>query len=175
VIEISTSTAVLWLLPDDAAGIPPLAKQLAEDYRVVTLAASATDARVVAAVSPPLEQFVLIGQSSSAEAALALARAMGEACAALILIAPVLTPVPPAEAAPDMPILLLLGTDDARVPPSAAAALCAALPRAHPILIYGAGHALDRERVDAVAAVMRDFVARREKFIVRDASDVLYP
>ena len=55
------------------------------------------------------------------------------------------------------------------------AALCAALPRAHPILIYGAGHALDRERVEAVAAVMRDFIARRDKFIVRDASDLLYP
>ena len=108
-------------------------------------------------------------------AALALARTAGEACAALILIAPALAPLPPAEAAPDIPMLLLIGTDDTRVPPSAAAALCAALPRAHPILIFGAGHALDRERVEAVAAVMGDFIARRDKFIVRDASDVLYP
>jgi len=37
------------------------------------------------------------------------------------------------------------------------------------------GHALDRYRVEAVAAVMRDFIARRDKFIVRDASGVLYP
>jgi hypothetical protein len=65
--------------------------------------------------------------------------------------------------------------NDARVPPSTAAELCASLPRAHPILIYGAGQALDRDRVEAVTAVMRDFIVRREKFIVRDASDVLYP
>ncbi len=173
--DVCTGVAALWLLPDDAADVSPLAVRLAQDHRVVTLAASSTDVRAVAAVSPQLGQFVLIGQSSGAEAALALARAMGEACAALILIAPVLAPLPPAEGAPDMPILLLLGTEDTRVPPSAAAALCAALPRAHPIFIYGAGHALDRERVEAVAAVVRDFIARRDKFIVRDASDLLYP
>jgi pimeloyl-ACP methyl ester carboxylesterase len=167
--------AVLWLLPDGAADVSPLAERLAQDHRVVTLAASSANSRALAAVSPQLDQFVLIGQSSGAGAALELARATGEACAALILIAPVLAPLPPADADPDMPILLLLGTDDARVPPSAAAALCAALPRAHPILIYGAGHALDRDRVEAVAAVMRDFIAQREKFIVRDTSDLLYP
>ncbi len=173
--EVGTGPAVLWLLPDNAAGVSPLAVRLAQDHRVVTLAASSTDARALAAVSPQLEQFVLIGQSSGAAAALALARTMGEACTALILLAPVLVPLPAAEAAPDMPILLLFGTEDARVPPSAAAPLCAALPRAHPVLIYGAGHALDRDRVEAVAAVARDFIARREDFIVRDVSDVLYP
>jgi pimeloyl-ACP methyl ester carboxylesterase len=171
----SLKEAVLWLLPDDAAEGSPLAGQLAQDNRVVLLAASSTDARVVAAVSPELGQFVLIGQSNGAAAALALARAAGEACSALILIAPVLATLPPAAEAPDIPILLLLGTDDARVPPSAAAGLCAALPRAHPILIYGAGNALDRERVEAVAAVVRDFIARRDDFVVRDASDLLYP
>jgi pimeloyl-ACP methyl ester carboxylesterase len=166
---------VLWLLPDGAAGVSPVAEQLSQDHRVVTLAASSTDARVLATVSPALSGFVLIGQSSGAEAALMLARAMGEACAALILIAPVLAPLPAPDAAPDIPILLLLGMDDARVPPSSADALCAALPRAHPILIYGAGHALDRERVEAVTSVMRDFIARRDEFIVRDTSDLLYP
>src|ERR1700735_1233590 len=173
--EVGTGPAVLWLLPDNAAGVSPLAVRLAQDHRVVTLAASSTDARALAAVSPQLEQFVLIGQSSGAAAALSLARTMGEACIALVLLAPVLAPLPAAESAPDMPILLLLGTDDARVPPSAAAALCAALPRAHPILIYDAGHALDRDRVEAGAAVISDFIARREKFVVRDVSDLLYP
>jgi pimeloyl-ACP methyl ester carboxylesterase len=175
VTEVGTGPAVLWLLPDGAAHFSPLAERLADDHRVVTLAASSPDARALAAVSPPLGEFVLIGQSSGAAAALGLARATDEACTALILIAPVLAPLPLADAAPDMPILLLLGMDDARVPPSDVAALCAALPRAHPILIYGAGHALDRDRVDAVAAVMRDFIARRDKFIVRDASNLLYP
>lgn len=163
-----SSPAVLWLLPDDAAGVSPLAENIARDHRVVKRSASST-------LSRELGEFVLIGQSIGAAAALALARASGEACTALILLAPVLAPLPPAEAAPDIPILLLLGTEDVRVPPSAAAALCAALPRAHPILIYGAGHALDRDRVEAVTAVMRDFIRRRDKFIVRDASDLLYP
>lgn len=167
--------AVLWLLPADAAGASPLADRLAQDHRVVKLTAATADSRAVAAVSPPLGQFVLIGQSSGAAAALTLAGAMGEACAALVLLAPELTPLPAPQAAPDIPILLLLGTDDTRVPPSAAAALCAALPRAHPIMIYAAGHALDRDRVEAVAAIVIDFIARPDKFIVRDASDVIYP
>lgn len=163
-----SSPAVVWLLPDDVAGVSPLAERLAQDHRVVTVAASST-------LSRELGEFVLIGQSSGAAAALALARATGDACAALILLAPVFAPAPSVETAPDIPMLLLLGTEDTRVPPSTAAALCARWPRAHPILVYGAGHALDRDRVEAVTAVMRDFIARRDKFIVRDASDLLYP
>jgi pimeloyl-ACP methyl ester carboxylesterase len=166
--------AVLWLLPNDATAGSPLAERLAQGHRVVTLAASSADARAVAEVSPPLAQFVLIGQSSGAVAALALARAAGDACTALVLIAPILAQ-PAADAAPDIPTLLLLGTDDQAVPPSAAAAICAAVPRAIPILIYGAGHALDRERVEAVDAAIRDFIARPDKFIVRAESDLLYP
>lgn len=173
--DAGAGPAVVWLLPGDSAGVSPLAERLAADHRVVSLAASSADARALAAVSPPLGEFVLIGQSSGAEAALALARAAGEACAALILLAPVLAPLPPVEAAPDIPMLVLLGTEDARVPPRAAAVLCTALPRAHPILIYGAGHALDRDRVEAVSAVTRDFIARRDEFVVRDASDLVYP
>lgn len=164
----SSGSALVWLLPDDAAGPSPLADLLAADHRVVTLNASSP-------LSPGIGQFVLIGQTTSTPAALELARSAGEACTALVLMAPVLVPLPSPESAPDMPILLLIGTDDTRVPPSAADALCTALPRAHPILVYGAGHALDRERVEAVAAVINDFVARGDKFIVRDASDVLYP
>ena len=171
----STPAAVLWLHSGDAAGVSPLAERVAREHRVVTLAASSADARAVAAVSPPLAEFVLIGQSDDAASALALARTMGEACTALILIAPALAPLPDPADAPDIPTLLLLGTDDSRVPPSATATLCAALPRAHPILIYGAGGALERERVEAVAAVTLDFIARPEKFIVRNTNDLIYP
>src|ERR1700689_479201 len=94
---------VVWLLPDDAAGGSPLAERVAQDHRVVTLGASSTDARALSAVSPALGEFVLIGQSSGAAAALALARAAGAACTALVLIAPVLAPLPSPETAPDLP------------------------------------------------------------------------
>jgi pimeloyl-ACP methyl ester carboxylesterase len=168
---------VLWLRPDGAPANPPLAARLAEDHRVITLSESSTDARAVAALAPPVGRFVLIGQSSGAAAALELARATGDACTALVLIAPEFSSQPAANTVADVPMLLLLGMDDTRVPPGAAAALCTALPRAHPILVYGAGHALDRERVEAVSAVMRDFIARpgRDEFIVRAESDVIYP
>lgn len=159
-----SSPAVVWLRADEAGGTSPLAEELARDHRVVP-----------AAAAPRPGEFVLIGESAAAQAALTLARSAGAACTALVLIAPLFADVPPPGAAPDIPILLLLGTQDERVPPSSTAALCAALPRAHPILVYGAGHALDRERIEAVAAVVRDFIARRDDFIVRAASDVLYP
>lgn len=173
--ELGSGPAILWLLPDEDSGLSPLAQRLAADHHVIVLAGSSPEASAVADVTARVKEFVLIGQSNGAADALALARAMPRACTALVLIAPVLEAVGAAAAPPDIPILLLLGTEDARVPPSAAAALCAALPRAHPILVYGAGHAPDRERVDAVAEVVQDFVARRDKFIVRAASDVLFP
>jgi pimeloyl-ACP methyl ester carboxylesterase len=171
----NAAEAVLWLHADDGSSDSPVAEQLARDHRVVTQSASSASARAVAAISPPLGTFVLVGRSGAAETALALARSAGNACIGLILIAPVFAQLPAPETVPDVPMLLLLGTNDTLVPPNAAAALCAALPRAHPILIYAAGHELDRDRAEAVLAVMRDFIARREQFIVRNASDVIYP
>jgi len=174
VTDANPSPAVLWLLPDGAAHSSPLADNLGVDHRVRFVSESAVDALGLAAIAPALDHFVLIARSSGAATAVALSRSAGAACTALVLLAPVLEPMPPAEDAPDLPILLVLGTDDPRVPPSSAASLRAALPRADVVLVYDAGHALDRDRVDAVASLVRDFILRPTKFLVRNASDVLY-
>jgi len=155
--------AVVWLQSGDAAGSSPLAERIAREYRVVD------------AVSQELGDFILIATSSGTAAALRLAREAGESCGGLVLLAPALSPLPAPSTAPDVPTLLLFGMDDTHAPPSSAGPLCAALPRAHPVLIYNAGHALERERPEAVSEVVLDFIARRDDFIVRAESDVIYP
>lgn len=149
---------ILW----QNGGDSPLAQELRKEYRVV----SGPDPQASG-------EFVIIAQSNDATEA--LARAKTPSCTALILLAPVFEPMPAPEEAADVPTLVLLGTNDAQVPPGAANALCGALPRAHPILIYGAGHDLVSERVEAVSAVIRDFIVHRDDFVVRTASDILYP
>jgi pimeloyl-ACP methyl ester carboxylesterase len=178
VAERGSGDGVVWLRHREAdASFPPLADELADDCRMIVIHQSRPNGEALNAALARLDvgRFVLIGQSSGAGYALEIATANGAACEALILLAPALDALPTGGMSPDMPILLLLGTDDRDVPPNVAATICARLPRAHPILVYGAGPSLDRDRVEAVAAVTRDFLARRDKFIVRDASDRLYP
>jgi pimeloyl-ACP methyl ester carboxylesterase len=74
-----------------------------------------------------------------------------------------------------MPILVLMGTADRLIPPQMGRHYREKLPDAYVVMIYDAAHALDVERPEAVAAVIEDFLARRDKFIVTSASSAIFP
>lgn len=74
-----------------------------------------------------------------------------------------------------VPVLVLFGTEDAMIPPEMGRAYRERLPNCHYILVYDAGHALDADRPEAFAAVVSDFLERREAFLVNRTSALLYP
>lgn len=75
----------------------------------------------------------------------------------------------------DVPALVLFGTEDRLTPPELGRHYRELLPRCQLMIVYDAAHALYADRPEAFAAVVSDFLERREEFIVRRESGLLYP
>ncbi len=74
-----------------------------------------------------------------------------------------------------VPTLVVFGTEDTMTPPELGRLYRALLPNAQLVLVYDAAHAVDRDRPEAFAATVADFLARREQFVVREESGLRYP
>ena len=74
-----------------------------------------------------------------------------------------------------MPVLVLFGTLDRVIPPDMGRIYREKLPNCHFMLLYDAAHALDADRPEAFAAVVNDFLVRRESFIVNTDSGLIHP
>jgi len=146
---------------------------LAATNRVLVVEPSAARllARVLAALK--IDGFNLIARAAAAEA-IGPALETPAALRALILISPTLADPAPF-AALDLPVLVLAGTRGAAGPQEAGRLLREHLKNCHFVLVYDAGDALDAERPEAAAAVVADFVERRERFMVTSESGVIHP
>ncbi len=73
------------------------------------------------------------------------------------------------------PVLALFGTVDKVTPPEGAHLFKEIIPNCNIFMVYDAAHAIDQDRPEALAATAAEFFARKEKFLVRDKSDLIYP
>lgn len=73
------------------------------------------------------------------------------------------------------PVLALFGTADRVTPPEGAHLFREILPHCHIVLVYDAAHAIDADRPEAVASVVGDFLARQDRFLVRETSGLIHP
>jgi pimeloyl-ACP methyl ester carboxylesterase len=137
-----------------------------------------------------LERYVLVAGSANAPTALWQAIESGERVEALVLIAPtglVAQGRGAASGAEDdgelerrldeikAPTLVLIGTNEAIVPRATARAYAQRIPTSYVVLVYDAGEAIEIERPEALLGALRDFVERREKFVVNSASTAINP
>jgi len=74
-----------------------------------------------------------------------------------------------------MPVLALFGTADKVTPPEGAHLYRAALPNCHLVMVYDAAHAIDADRPEATSALVDDFLARHEQFLVQNKSSLIHP
>jgi pimeloyl-ACP methyl ester carboxylesterase len=75
----------------------------------------------------------------------------------------------------DVPTLVLFGTEDRLTPPELGRVYRELLPRCHFVIVYDAAHAIYADRPEAFAALVTDFVERRQEFVMRRESGLLYP
>jgi pimeloyl-ACP methyl ester carboxylesterase len=75
----------------------------------------------------------------------------------------------------DVATLVLFGTEDRLTPPALGRIYCELLPRCHFVIVYDAAHAIYADRPEAFAAIVGDFLAHRDEFVVRRESGLLYP
>jgi pimeloyl-ACP methyl ester carboxylesterase len=74
-----------------------------------------------------------------------------------------------------VPTLVLFGSADEMTPAELGRHYRELLPNCQFVIVYDAGHAIDGDRPEAFAAIVTDFVERREQFVVRRESRLLYP
>lgn len=74
-----------------------------------------------------------------------------------------------------VPTLVVFGTEDRLTPPEMARFYRQHYGNAHLMLIYDAAHLVDLDRPEAVAEVVGDFLARKERFLVSEQSGVILP
>jgi pimeloyl-ACP methyl ester carboxylesterase len=73
-----------------------------------------------------------------------------------------------------VPTLVVFGTEDRLTPPEMARFYRQRYGNAHLMLIYDAAHLVDLDRPEAVAEVVGDFLARKERFLVSEKSGVIH-
>jgi pimeloyl-ACP methyl ester carboxylesterase len=125
-----------------------------------------------------VRSFDLIGSSTSAPAAAALAARGPDRVRAVVLESPPALDgaepiLGPSLAAP--PTLVLLGTEDTTVPADAGRRGKALVPGSHLVFVYAAGHAIAVDRPEAFVEVVSDFLERHEAFVVSRARTVILP
>ena len=169
--------------------LSPMRARLAAHHRIVELIPSTLSA---SAISPALaaigaDRFDLIAHGASAALALQFALDRPNEIHSLILLAPtVLTPNGQANAGVDAalverlgqlkpPILACFGTKDTIAPVEAARHYRERMPGCNLVLIYDAGYGMETERPEAVASLVLDFLERRDLFLVRRESDLIFP
>jgi pimeloyl-ACP methyl ester carboxylesterase len=187
------------------AELSPLEKLLTAEFRVVALMASGAELGAASRSSSGRElvpmlahavgldreqRLALISNGASAPVALRTALEEPERVDALVLIAPrpIFSEIPAPldrydhDAAlvarlPEIktPILLLLGTDDAVIPPQTGGEYAELLPSCYYVLVYDAGNLLENERPQTLFVTIRDFLERRESFVVNRSSTILNP
>jgi pimeloyl-ACP methyl ester carboxylesterase len=72
------------------------------------------------------------------------------------------------------PVLALFGTSDRVTPPEGAHLYREILPNCHIVMVYDAAHAIDADRPEALASVVADFLARQDRFLVRNTSGLIH-
>ena len=143
-----------------------------------------------AADAAGLKRYALV--STSADVAIALWHSIyaPQQVDALILISPALVPSDRSEAGNDLftdpelvgrlselqaPVLLLVGTEDQAIPRETGRMYVERMLHCYYVLVYDAGRAIEAERPDALFAVVRDFLERRETFIVKRPGTAFNP
>ncbi len=142
------------------------------------------DALAHAAISA--ERFALVTTGAGAPLAIRAVLELSEQIDAFVLISPV--PVfaelrgaeRDVELAPRLagitaPTLVLLGTEDHVIPQETGRMYAERIPNCYYMLVYDAAHDLEAERPETLFATVRDFLERRETFVVNRANTILNP
>jgi pimeloyl-ACP methyl ester carboxylesterase len=177
--EAGVGTPVLVLPGSDSARAPQLEELLAKRFRVLAFESpfSGPDTLRAASEALNLGPHSLVACGDSAHTALSNALERPDAVASLVLRSPMAPTDDLKDQLPRLaiPTLIVFGTRDREASFSVGRTYRHQLPNVHTALIYAVGRALSVERPEAVAAVVGDFIDRREAFIVNTNAARVHP
>jgi len=177
-----TGDVLICLHDADAPGLSHAHALLSAGRRVVALEIPGLDSATARAAIAALGagRHAVCGHGAAAGLALSVAMAAPEDVEAVVLVAP--TALAEADETftsrlKDLPTpaLALFGTEDRLSPCESAHRYRTAMANCSVVMVYDAGHAMGDDRPEAVAAVVEDFLARHEGFLVRRTSGLIHP
>jgi pimeloyl-ACP methyl ester carboxylesterase len=167
----------------------PAHELLARRFRVIALEtlpqgrpgsdAAATIGRVIKSLS--LTDVDLLASAEASTAALWFALAEPERVRALVLEAPTAIGAEPRgeleRRLPEVttPTLVLFGTADRQAAQDTGRVYTKLIPNSHLVFVYDAAAAIGRDRPEAFAEVVADFLERHEAFIISRTPTVIHP
>jgi pimeloyl-ACP methyl ester carboxylesterase len=177
VAEHVIGAPVVILRSDDDGARSSIYELLAQACRVVVfdVGGEATsverlrDAARDAAGAP----YALVASRSTSDLALALATAHGSDVAVLALLSP--STNADAVAGLDMPVMVVLGTDDDVIPTAIGRTFVEANAEVYLMFVYKAGHFVEHNRPVAVANLLSRFVLQGREWLVNRADTRLAP
>ena len=161
---------------------------LARQFRVIVLeipgfgpSPEATSVIGRAIESLGLADFNLMATAGASAAAISLALAEPERVRALVLESPAaIGSEPPGDLErrlPDVstPTLVVFGTADRAAAQDSGRVYTGLIPNSHLVFVYDAAAAIGRDRPEAFAEVVADFLERHEAFIISRTPTVIHP
>jgi fermentation-respiration switch protein FrsA (DUF1100 family) len=166
------------ILRGDDDGAPSAAYELlARDCHVVVfdVADEATTAERIghAAREVAGAPYALVASRSTGELAIALATTYGSDVASLALLSPNMSA--DAVAGLEMPVMVVLGTDDDVVPTTIGRTFVEANPELYLMFVYKAGHLVEQDRPEAIANLLSRFVLQGREWLVNREDTRLAP
>ena len=178
--EAGQGTPLVHVREADGLAPTPADDLLARQFHVIALETSgrgpALD-RVIESLG--LADFDLIASGDSSAAALWLALERPERVRALVLESPTAIgrDAELARRLPEIatPTLVLFGTGDRAAAQDTGRVYTKLIPNSHLVFVYDAKEAIGRDRPEAFAEVVADFLERHEAFIINLTPTVIHP
>ena len=155
---------------------------LARQFRVIALEAPDPSPTVVgrAVASLGIGEFDLMATAEAGAAALRLALEAPERVRALVLESPTAIRDDGSELSRRLsevaaPTLVVFGTGDRQDVQDTGRIYAETIPNGHLVFVYDAGGAIGRDRPEAFAEVVADFLERREAFVISRGQTVIHP
>lgn len=173
-LEAGVGEALVWLHEPGQLAISRAHELLADRFRILAFEGDPDQALA----DMGLEQFHVVGSGPAAKLALRLAIRSPRRVSTVVLESPRVLLEGDQElevqlASLELPTLVLFGTVDSAIPPDHGGRYRALLPDCYYMLVYKAGGQIALDRPEAFAAVVGDFLERREAFVVSNRSEKL--
>jgi pimeloyl-ACP methyl ester carboxylesterase len=156
-------------------GLGPVHELLARHHRVIALECAPAAAAAVEGLG--VSDFDLMATAEACPDALMIALRAPERVRSIVLESPV---APPEDLRPRLrelstQALVLLGTADRAEAQHGGRQYADLMPNAHLAFVYDAGAAIGRDRPEAFAEIVADFLERHEAFIISRTPTVIHP